>query len=149
MGAGGVAAGLPVVGHDDRLDRADREVGQWPARFRRALLEAGPDDLVVVRRREEHRQPAVRHLARQRDAGRGERRQVDRDLVADRVGDELQPHVEVEDLALVPDALPLQDHADDLDRLPHPAHAALELDAVPALDDLVAGGAQSEDEAAV
>ena len=82
-----------VVADDHGDGRRDVEAGERPCRRRpsrsrrRARRRTHPCDAV---RREEDRQPAVGDLRRQRDVLRPDRREVDRDVGAARVHDDLE-----------------------------------------------------------
>src|SRR5205814_9919562 len=96
--------------------------------------------------------PAVRDLPRQRQAARGERREIDGN-----VGPRRGAHAErlalaarqrqLVDLALVLEPLAARGAPDDLDRLTHPPQGAVEADAVPALDHLRPADAEAQTEA--
>ena len=149
MGPHQIAACLLILGHHHGLEDAHREVVEGAPGARRALLQLGADHVPVVLGTEEDGQPAIRLLGGQRHPAGRQRGQVDGNAVADGVRDDVQPHRHLKDLAVVLQSLALEHGADDLHRLPEPSHPLLELDTVPALDHLVAGGAQAEVEAAV
>ena len=145
-----VAPGLHVVGRERRRGRRDVEaVG-------RAAVER--EDLARTLRREEERDPAVADLERELDGLRRDRREVDRDLGAQRTQHQLQRLAEpgravagVRDLvlrAVVLERLAAQRLADDLDVLARLRERLPPRLAVPALDDLRAGGSEPEQEAA-
>src|SRR5581483_58443 len=139
--------------------RRDHEVIARAAALGEAGLDVLAPGLLPLVHGEEDRDPAVGDLGGELDGLPADRAEVDGDLAADRVD------VELERLALAGDALALpqrqlevlapvlepalagDDLLDDLDVLASPAPGLLVGDAVPALRDLRAGGAEAEDEA--
>ena len=124
----------------------------------RARGERVAPHVVGLLRRVEERQPAVGVLRGALDVLLAERRDVDRDARPLRLGQHLQRLAEagalalgqrqVEDLAVVLQALAPQRHPDDVDDLAGAAQRLVVGQPVPALDDLRAGGAEPEDRAA-
>src|SRR5213078_4608111 len=120
--------------------------------------EARLEGLVEALRRDEDREPAVGDLGRERDAFWPERREVDRDLGAQRAQHQLQRLAEAGRaravprdpvvLAVVLDDLARERCADDLDVLARLAERLAPWLAVPALHHLGARVAESEQEAA-
>src|SRR5262249_24710484 len=110
--------------------------------------ERGGDVEWEVRGGKKKRKAPTTNRAGQRPPGRRKGGKVDGDGVTHGVGDQLQAHVQVEDLTLVHEPLSAQHGADDVHRLAQPADAALEPDAVPALDYLVARRPQPQHNAA-
>ena len=153
-----VGALLHVVArHDDErgghLEVVGRAPGPWPGE---PLREAGPVEGVVLRG-EEQGQPAVAQLGRQGDVLRPLGREVDRQVLPERVDRALQRLADAHAaaarhlvlLALVLDRLlPGDDLPHDRDVLPCPGERLRVRLPVPPLDDLRARCAQAEDEAA-
>ena len=79
-----------IVGDDDRYVRGEIPAVGAAAAAREALLEHRQMRLRESLRREEDRQPAVRDLRRERDVLRADRGEVDRDVRAGRVDDQLE-----------------------------------------------------------
>ena len=133
----------------------DLEVGALAAALGEARLEVLPPGLLEGVDAEEDRDPAVADLGRHLDRFAPDRADEDRDLVALGVEVELQRLALAAGqrqrvvLALVVDrALAGDDLAHDFDVLAGAAPGLRVGDAVPALGDLRAGGAEAEDEAA-
>ena len=150
---------LDVVVDDDRHHRPPPRSRRRLPRGRRRAKPSAQRVAVepVVLRREEHRQPAVGDLGGERDVLRPLGAEVDRDVGAQRVDRRLQRLAQTgaagvgQRVVARPsyvDRLLAGDHlADDLDVLAGAGQRLRVRLAVPALDDLRAGGAEAEHEA--
>ena len=147
-----VQAGFDVVGDRDVRHRRHLEPGL------RVLEVVGVD--VLAERRVVQRQPAVGDLGGHRHVLRALGAEEDRDLPTERMGDHLEGLAEpggalaavgvLVELALELERLLASEHlADDLDVLAGASERLAVRLAVPALHDLRAGHAETEDEAAL
>src|SRR4051812_10772176 len=160
VGAQRIDALLDVVGHDQRHRGGHVEVVEGAARAlaAEALGQSIPVE-VLVAGGEQHRQPAVAELGRQRDVLRALGAEVNGNLLAQRVDRRLQRLAQPgRILPLVRQRIELAveldrplagpDLTQDLDVLARARQRLLERHAVPALDHLRPGHTQSKDEAA-
>src|SRR5262249_49067820 len=101
-----------------------------------------------ARHRNHHREPSVGLLRGKLHALLVERRDENRDMLANRLKANRKSTPEFENLAVVVQRRAGHDHVDDVDILLEARERRIELDAVKMLDDLRTAGAESDDHAA-
>src|SRR5271155_5453885 len=105
------------------------------------------DRFSEARHRDHQRQPPVGLLRGELDALLIERRNKDRDVLADRREAHSETAAKLENLAVIIQRRPRHDHINDVDVLLQPRQRWIEFDAVKMLDDLRTAGAESDDHA--
>ena len=147
-GAGGLEPGLFDVGVDDNREGGDAldSVGR-AAGGGCSLADPGLAFLEFGLRPVD-RHPTIGRGGERAHALRGDGGDVDGDVLADGLEEELEAALELVDLAVVEDFFAADDHVDDVNVFPGALDRLGELLTMPVLDDAGARGAEADDHAA-